>query len=71
MLHGSLDFNPVVPTSNPNFILVGILLFLKFAITCAAKFLFLKESKFVINLFKFIFSNFLSVVFIVRKFELS
>ena len=37
ILHGSLESKPLIPTSNPNFILDGILLFLKSVIICAAR----------------------------------
>ena len=69
MLQGSLEFWPDIPTSNPNFILEGILLFLEFVITCAARLLF-DVFRFEMISLKLIFNSLFSFAFISRNFSL-
>ena len=66
ILQGSFDLISEFPTFNPNFILDGILLFWKFAITCAARLSFEKLFEVIISL-RFILVNFFSLLLFLQK----
>jgi hypothetical protein len=68
MLQGSLELCSEIPTSNPNFILAGILIFLEFVIICAAR-LPVGRLNFDIISLKLIFNSLFSLFFISRKFS--